>query len=122
MNAKTEVQSTSMDTLKLLLAVILLVGGIVGFYVLEAQPLWIRLLALLGAVAVAAFVFVQSAQGKQIKHFAGSSYTEVRKVVWPSRQETVQTTLVIIIAVLVMSLFLWGVDSLLFLLVRSVTG
>ena len=111
-----------MDTVKLLLSVVMLVGDIVGFYLFEAQPLWVRLLGLLAVVAVAVFVALATDKGRQIKGFFSSAQTEVRKVVWPSRQETLQTTLVIFVAVLVTSLFLWGVDSILFVLVRMFTG
>jgi len=111
-----------MDTVKLLVAVVLLIGGITGFYLLEAQPLWVRLLELLAAVGVAVFVALQTEPGRRIKAFFSAAYMEVRKVVWPSRQETLQTTLVIFIAVLITSLFLWGVDSILFVLVRMFTG
>lgn len=111
-----------MDTVKLALSVLLLVGGISGFYLLEAQPLWVRLLGLLAVIGVAVFVALLTLPGRNIKGFITAAHTEVRKVVWPSRQETLQTTLVIFIAVLLTSLFLWGVDSILFVLVRMFTG
>lgn len=111
-----------MDTVKLFVAVALLVAGITGFYLLEEQPLWIRLLELLVAVGVAVFVALLTEPGRTIKAFFSAAHMEVRKVVWPSRQETLQTTLVIFIAVLITSLFLWGVDSILFVLVRAFTG
>ena len=111
-----------MDTVKLMLGVVIIIAGIVGFYLLDAQPLWVRLLGMLAAVGVAVFVSLQTAKGRRIADFFTAAHTEVRKVVWPSRQETLQTTLVIFIAVLLTSLFLWGVDSLLFVLVRALTG
>lgn len=122
MNAKTETQSSSMDTVKLSVSAVLLVAAIAAFYLLGAQPVWMRLLALLGILGVAIFVFVQATVGQKLKHFFQAAVIEVRRVVWPSRQETMQTTLVIIGAVFVMSLFMWGVDSILFMLVRWVTG
>ena len=114
--------SSPLDTLKLFVALALLVGGVYGFYYFEAQAAWIRLLGLLGVVAVAVFVMVQTRMGRGIWRFATDSRTEVRKVVWPSRQETLQTLLIIAIAVLIMALFLWAVDSLLFWIVRLATG
>ncbi len=122
MNVKTEAQGSMMDTVKLMLAVIIVISGIVGFYLLDAQPLWIRLLGLLAVVGVAVFVSLQTTKGRHIATFFTAAHTEVRKVVWPSRQETVQTTLVIFVAVLLTALFLWAVDSLLFILVRNLTG
>ena len=115
-------RSSALDTLKLVLALALMVAGIYGFYYFEAYPAWIRLGGLLVVLAVAGFVVVQTPKGRGIWRFAVDSRTEVRKVVWPSRQETLQTLLIIAIAVLVMALFLWAVDSLLFWIVRSATG
>lgn len=122
MNVNTEVESSGMDTVKLLLAVGILSGGVYGFYYFEAQPLWIRLLGMLVVLVAAVFVVVQTRIGRSAWNFAADARTEVRKVVWPTRQETVQTTLTIFIAVLVTALFLWGVDSLLFAAVRYLTG
>ena len=77
------------------------------------------ILVLAGA---AVFIALQTEPGRRIKAFFSAAQMEVRKVVWPTRQETVQTTLVIFLVVLVTSLFLWAVDSILFVLVRLFTG
>jgi len=124
MNTKTEKSGTSdtLDTVKLAASVLLLVGAVVGFYLLEEKPLWLRLLELLAVVGTALFLALLTGPGRRVKGFFGAAQMEVRKVVWPSRQETLQTTLVIFIVVLVTSLFLWGVDSILFVLVRLFTG
>jgi preprotein translocase subunit SecE len=111
-----------MDTAKLVAVVIVLIGGIVGFYYLEAQPLWVRLLLLLVVVGVAALIAYQTVIGRSAWGFVVESRNEVRKVVWPTRQETLQTSLAIFAAVLVTALFLWGVDSILFWLVTVLTG
>ncbi len=110
------------DTLKLLVALAIVVAGMVGFYQFEDQAAWVRLLGLLAVIVVAGFVVVQTAVGRSLWRFALESRTEVRKVVWPSRQETLQTLLIIVIFVLVMALFLWAVDSILFTIVRYATG
>jgi len=122
MNTKAEVEATGLDTIKLIAVVVLLIAGVVGFYYFGSQPLWMRLGGLLVVVAAALFVAVQTAVGRQVWGFVSESRAEVRKVVWPTRQETLQTTLVIFVAVLVTALFLWGVDSLLFMAVRYLTG
>jgi preprotein translocase subunit SecE len=114
--------SSALDTLKLIVALALLVAGIYGFYYFEAQATWIRLLGLLGVVALAVFIVVQTPKGRGIWRFAADSRTEVRKVVWPTRQETLQTLLIIVIAVFITALFLWLVDSILFWVVRLATG
>jgi len=122
MNANTEETGSGMDTIKLLVVVVLLVAGVYGFYSFAGQPLWVRLAGLLVVIGAAAFVALQTAMGRTVWQFAADSRTEVRKVVWPSRQETLQTLLIITIAVLVTALFLWGVDSVLFSIVRALTG
>jgi preprotein translocase subunit SecE len=122
MNAKTEDAGSGLDTLKLVVVAALLVGGIYGFYSFADQPLWVRLAGLLAVIGAAVAVALQTAVGRTIWQFAADSRTEVRKVVWPTRQETLQTLLIITIAVLLTALFLWAVDSLLFSIVRYLTG
>ena len=123
MNANTEAEASSgLDRAKLIVAVLILVAGIVGFYYLEAQALWLRLLEILGVAGLAVFVAGQTAIGRSAWRFAADARTEVRKVVWPTRQETLQTSLAIFVAVLLTALFLWAVDSVLFWLVSMLTG
>ncbi len=123
MNTEVNNERGSMvDTLKLLVAVTIVVAGMIGFYQFEDQPTWVRLLGLLAAIVVAGFVVVQTQIGRAIWRFAVDSRTEVRKVVWPSRQETLQTLMIIVFFVLLMALFLWAVDSVLFMIVRYATG
>ncbi len=123
MNAKTEVESSSsMDTVKLALAVLMLAAGIGGFYYYEAYSLLLRVLGLLAVAGVAVAIAMQTMIGRKVWLFASDSRTEVRKVVWPSRQETIQTTLIVFAMVLVMGIILWLVDMALMAIVRSVTG
>lgn len=122
MNAKTEDAGSGFDTIKLVVVVVLLVAGVYGFYALADQALWVRLIGLLAVVGAAIAVALQTAVGRSIWQFATDSRFEVRKVVWPSRQETLQTLLIITIAVLITALFLWAVDALLFAIVRYLTG
>jgi preprotein translocase subunit SecE len=122
MNAKTEEAGSRLDTVKLLVVLVLLVAGVYGFYSFADQALWVRLAGLLAVIGVAVFVALQTATGRAVWQFATDSRTEVRKVVWPTRQETLQTLLIITIAVLLTALFLWAVDSLLFSIVRYLTG
>ena len=123
MNTKIENAGPSgSDTIKLAASAALLVAAVVGFYLLESFPLWVRLLELLVLVGAAVFLGLQTEPGHRVRAFFAAAQIEVRKVVWPSRQETMQTTLVIFIAVLITALFLWAVDSILFVLVRMFTG
>ncbi len=122
MNVQAEVESTGVDTIKLLLAVLLLVAGIGGFYYFEGYSTLLRVLGLLAAVGLAVTVALLSVPGRQIWAFAVAARTEVRKVVWPSRQETIQTTLIVFAMVLLMGIILWLFDMVLMAIVRSVTG
>jgi preprotein translocase subunit SecE len=122
MNASTEESGTVFDTVKMFVVVALLVAGVYGFYSFADQPLWVRLAGLLVVIGAAVFVGLQTAAGRTVWQFATDSRTEVRKVVWPTRQETLQTLLIITVAVLVTALFLWAVDSVLFMIVRYLTG
>ncbi len=122
MNVKAEVDSSGMDTAKLAVAVALLVGGIGVFYYFEEHSLLLRVIGLLAVAGVAAFVALQSVPGRRIWHFAQASRNEVRKVVWPSRQETIQTTLIVFVMVLIVGIILWLFDLMLMAVVRMVTG
>jgi len=123
MNAKVEVESSSgLDTVKLLLALLLLAAGIVGFYYFEEESLLFRVLGLLAVGGISAAIALQSNPGRKTWMFAVDARTEVRKVVWPTRQETWQTTLIVFGMVLLMSLILWLVDMGLMEAVRALTG
>ena len=110
MNANTEETGSGMDTIKLLVVVVLLVAGVYGFYSFADQPLWVRLAGLLVVIGAAAFVALQTAMGRTVWQFAADSRTEVRKVVWPSRQETLQTTIAVLFMVILVAIMLWLFD------------
>jgi preprotein translocase subunit SecE len=122
MNPKAEAQDSRFDLLKWLVVVVLVVVGVVGNQYYSAQPILYRVLALLAIAAVAAFVGLQTGKGKAFFVLAKEARAEIRKVVWPTRQETTQTTLIVVAVVLVMALLLWGLDSLLGWLVSLIVG
>jgi preprotein translocase subunit SecE len=122
MAAGTEVKQSGLDALKLLAAVAIVGLGIGGFYFFEEYPLVLRVVAFLVLTGVGIFVALQSERGRAIREFLLDSRSEVRKVVWPSRQETIQTTLIVFAVVIVMAIFLWLVDLVLLEIVRAVTG
>jgi len=123
MNTKVDVQSDDrLDPVKWLVAVLLLVGAIVGFYYFEETSALLRVVLLLAAVGVAFFVASLTAKGRKGHQFIRDTHLEVRKVVWPSRQETIQTTGIVIVMVLVIALMIWVVDSILFWIVQTLTG
>ncbi|GAA6205145.1 MULTISPECIES: preprotein translocase subunit SecE [Thalassotalea] len=123
MNASTEEQpSSSLDTLKWGVAILLLAGAVVGNYVYGDQSVLIRAVSVVAAVIIAGIVAGQTEKGRNAINFAKEARTETRKVVWPTRQEAVQTTGIVLVATLIMSLVMWGLDSILFELVGFVTG
>jgi preprotein translocase subunit SecE len=110
-NPPVETVSTGADKAKLAAAVALLVGGLVAFYALGAQPLWVRVLTLLGLLVAAVVVFFLSESGKQLIAYGRDSIKETRKVVWPTRKEATQMTGYVFAFVFVMALFLWLTDK-----------
>ena len=123
MNAKTENPGASaLDTLKLVVALAILLGGIVGYYWFIDMAAWQRWLGVLAAIGVGVAVFMTSAQGQATWRFIQSARIELRKVVWPTRQETLQTTLVIIFFVVILGVFFWLLDMFLLWATRILTG
>jgi preprotein translocase subunit SecE len=122
MNARAETQGSGADTLKLAVAALLLVGGIFGFYHFAGYSLLLRVIALLVVAGVGVAVALQTAVGRRLWGFALDARTEVRKVVWPTRQETMQTTLIVVVMVLILGILLWLFDMLLMAILRALTG
>ncbi len=123
MNAHTETaESGVLDILKLLIAASVLLGGLFGYYwYLEwSQP--IRVLMVLGGTIAGIGIAMTSTQGRRLWAFIQGSRIEIRKVVWPSKQETTQTTIAVFVFTLVMALFFWGLDSFLLWLTRTLVG
>ena len=122
MNAKAEAKEARFDVLKWVVVVALVAVGVVGNQYFSAEPILYRVLALLALAAVAAYVALQTVKGQAFFVLAKEARAEIRKVVWPTRQETTQTTLIVVAVVLVMALLLWGLDSLLGWLVSLIVG
>jgi preprotein translocase subunit SecE len=122
MSDKQATGAGALDTVKLAAALAILVGGIAGFYLLDSYPLAVRWVIVLAALAAGIWVALQSEKGRALWDFVSDSRIELRKVVWPTRQETLQTTLVVAVAVLVMGIFFWVLDWLLGALTRALTG
>lgn len=122
MNAKAEAKESRFDLLKWLLVAVLVVVAVVANQYYSAQPIFYRVLGILVLAAIAGFVSLQTVKGRAFFSLAKEARAEIRKVVWPSRQETTQTTLIVVAVVLVMALLLWGLDSLLGWLVSMIVG
>ncbi|MFM2318235.1 MAG: preprotein translocase subunit SecE [Pseudomonadota bacterium] len=127
MSSKVEQQTSSFDTIKLILSLVLLLVGIGGFYYFdtwkgEPVSVLIRVLGLLAFIAVAVVIAATTEKGRNLVSFLKDSRMEVRKMVWPTRAETMQTTLMVMVIVLLLSLFLWLVDMLLGWGVKTLLG
>jgi len=115
--------STWLDTALLWLAVIVLCGSIFGYYWFEATVNdLIRVVGMLGGGIVAVLIALQTEMGRTAWGYIQGSRTELRRVVWPNRQETLQTTLMVVIVVLVLATFIWAMDIVLGWAVQLLAG
>lgn len=112
-SSQVETVSTTADKAKLGLSAVLVIGSLVGFYVLAKQGQLAQWGALIAGVVVAVAVFMSSETGRQFLAFGRDSVREVKKVVWPARKEAMQMTAYVFAFVVVMALFLWTTDKLL---------
>lgn len=110
------------DKIKLGLAFLLVAAGVAGFYYLHDSPPVVKLLVVLVGLVLAAVVARTSNPGRRFFVFAGESVAESKRVVWPSRKETIQTTAVVIAFAVTMALFLWAVDASLMVAVNNLMG
>ncbi|PAV26082.1 protein translocase subunit secE/sec61 gamma [Tamilnaduibacter salinus] len=116
-------QATSrFDTLKWLVVVALVAVGVVGNLYFSAESLLYRVLGLVALGIVAALVAWQTDRGQRFARLLKEARVEIRKVVWPTRPELIQTTAIVVVFVLVVALMLWGMDSLIGWLVSGVIG
>lgn len=113
MSTKAEATSSTLDTVKLGVALALLMGAVAAFYYFGEVPKLARVVGMLAAVGIAVAIALQTDRGRTLAAFIREAQTEVRKVVWPTRQETVQTTLVVMVVVVIVAIFLWLLDMLL---------
>lgn len=112
MSAKAEVKDSRFDGIKWLLVVLLVAIGVAGNQYFSSEPILYRVVGLVVLAAIAISVAAQTVKGRSFITLLKEARVEVRKVVWPTRQETTQTTLIVVAVVLVMALLLWGLDSL----------
>tara|TARA_Y100000590_G_scaffold266017_1_gene298788 strand:- start:73 stop:447 length:375 start_codon:yes stop_codon:yes gene_type:complete len=110
MNSDIEAGSQKLDTFKLGLALLIIVAGLVCFYLFNDYSLLFRVIGLLVSVGISVAIALQTAKGKEIWGYFRDAQIEVRKVVWPTRQETIQTTLIVIVMVILVAIILWLLD------------
>lgn len=116
-------QSGVLDTLKLLIAAAALVGGLYAYYYYEADLAQaIRVLMVLAGTVAGISIAMSSTQGQRLWHFIQGSRVEIRKVIWPTKQETTQTAIAVFVFTLIMMLFFWVLDSGLLWLTQSLVG
>ncbi|GAB5480170.1 MAG: preprotein translocase subunit SecE [Marinobacter nauticus] len=106
-----ETTDSRFDTAKWLLVFVLVAAAVVGNSYFADQSLLYRVLGIVALSIVAGLVALQTARGAAFWTLVKGSRTEIRKVVWPTRQETVQTTMIVVVFVILVALLLWGLDS-----------
>ena len=110
------------DKIKLFVALLLVAAGIAGYYYLHDSAAVLRLASVLAGLLLAAGVAWTSESGRRFFAFGKDSVAEAKRVVWPTRKETLQTTAVVIAFAIVMAMFLWAVDASLMLVVNKLMG
>jgi preprotein translocase subunit SecE len=108
--SKTEQSTSAIDTFKLMTAVLVMLAGVVGFYYFEEESQLLRVLGMLTVAVIAFLIASTSDVGRRSLGFAKDARVEVRKVVWPTRQETVQTTIAVLFMVILVAIMLWLFD------------
>ncbi|MBK80703.1 MAG: preprotein translocase subunit SecE [Gammaproteobacteria bacterium] len=113
---------SALDWLKWLVVVALVVGGVYGNWYFQNESLLYRVVGLLALAAVAIVVALQTDKGRSTWSLMKESRAEIRRVVWPKREELIQTTIIVLVLVLIFALILWLLDSGLGWLVSSIIG
>ena len=124
MNTQSETsQSGALDIVKLLVAAATIIGGLYSYYFYEFQvSLPLRVLMVLGGTGAGIAIAMSSTQGQRLWHFIQGSRVEIRKVIWPTKQETTQTAIAVFVFTLIMGVFFWLLDSGLLWLTRKLVG
>lgn len=111
-----------LDVVKWSIVLLLIASSLIGFYYFDEQWIWVRILGLLAVIGIAGFIAARTERGHHTLIFMREAHTEVRKVVWPTPQETVQVTGIVIVMVVLVAVFIWILDSVLMWIVRLLTG
>jgi len=123
MSSKSESTRSPLDTAMLILSILVLAASISGFYYVQGQVHQVvRVVGLLIGAAIAVAIASRTEMGRMVLGYVQGSRTELRKVVWPTRRETMQTTLIVIVLALLVGVFLWAVDAVLLYALKQFTG
>lgn len=108
--SKSEATASGLDSVKLIAALVILTIGIFAYYFFSDSSNLLRVIGVLVSAGIAVAVFATTGRGKELGGFLKGSRTELRKIVWPTRQEALQTTLMVLVLVFIVGVFLWLVD------------
>ncbi len=123
MSTKTDSSvSSSLDIFKWFLVILLLSAGIIGFYYFAEHSLLLRVISLIAVIGVATFFAANTEKGHSTINFLQETHLEVRRVVWPTRKETLHMTGVVLVMVVLVAFIIWALDSILLWLVKLFTG
>ncbi len=122
MESKAQQSTSRFDVVKWLVVFVLIAVGVVGNQYFSAESVLYRALGLVALALVAAFVALQTDRGRRFATLLKEARVEIRKVVWPTRPELIQTTAIVVVFVLVVALILWGMDSFIGFLVQGFIG
>ena len=122
MDTKVDTEAAAFDTLKLLIAGGIVLGGIFGYYYYADVSVLVRAIGVLLAFALGVVVALQSLRGQEFIKFVQGARVELRKVVWPTREETIQTSVTVLVFTLIMAIFFWMLDIFLLWFTRLLTG
>jgi len=122
MNTQLEASTSVFDVVKQVFSVVFVVAGVAAFYYFSETPLLYRVLGLVAVVLIVVGMMLTTGVGQNVWGFILESKQEVRKVVWPTRDETMRTTLLVFAMVVIVGFVLWLLDMFLFWGVRFLTG
>jgi preprotein translocase subunit SecE len=115
-------EKSTLDWLKWTIALLLVFAGLVINHYYSQVSVWLRILSGIAVVAISLFLMSKTMKGKWVISFIRDSRAELKKVIWPKREETIQTTWVVALMVIVLALLLWGMDGVLIWLIGWLTG
>ncbi|MGH8297012.1 MAG: preprotein translocase subunit SecE [Steroidobacteraceae bacterium] len=123
MTEETKLQAVgTADKAKATAAVAAVIAGVAGYYVLGTYTAWQRWICVLAGLVVAGLLLAFSTYGTDFRQFVVAARVELRKIVWPTREETGKTTLIVFIFTAIMAVFFWGLDLLLSWATRILSG
>ena len=122
METRVEEQPTIVDTAKLAVSIVIVLAGLVAYYYFGDASALLRTVGVLLALALAAVVAMTSLQGKTLWKFIQGARVELSKVVWPTKDETIQTTLVVLVVAVIGGVLFWTLDFFLLWITTRITG